>query len=122
MSTLHPVREVSEEDLHFTTNDADVLELLREATGDMRGEASSKCFLRPTKETGGVLAYNNFFTVGHPGTQHEDAAFQSGNAGDSFKVQLCCLSCHCHKVYTITFCSGMHRLTLRQHQFFRMAA
>lgn len=34
MSSLYPVREVSEEDVHFSTNDADVLDLLRDTSGE----------------------------------------------------------------------------------------
>ena len=33
MSGLYPVREASEEDVHFSTDDADVLDLLQDTSG-----------------------------------------------------------------------------------------
>lgn len=35
MSGLYPVREASEEDVHFSTDDADVLDLLQDTSGIM---------------------------------------------------------------------------------------
>ncbi len=35
MSGLYPVREASEEDMHFSTDDADVLDLLQDTSGIM---------------------------------------------------------------------------------------
>ena len=35
MSILYPVREASEEDLHFSTDGADVFNILRDSSGDM---------------------------------------------------------------------------------------
>ncbi len=49
MSGLYPVREASEEDMHFSTDDVDVLDLLQDTSGIMVALAlleRSVCYLK----------------------------------------------------------------------------
>ncbi len=51
MSGLYPVREASEEDMHFSRDDVDVLDLLQDTSGIMVASALSErsvcCFKNP---------------------------------------------------------------------------
>ena len=51
MSGLYPVREASEEDMHFSTDDVDVLDLLQDTSGTVVASAlierSLCCFKNP---------------------------------------------------------------------------
>ncbi len=51
MSGLYPVREASEEDMHFSTDDVDVLDLLQDTSGIITASAlferSLCCFKNP---------------------------------------------------------------------------